>query len=397
MLYREALGFLQMSPEGAYEGYCIPDYMINYQGGFVRRGLLGELLLQAFQIHPFAVHEVVYFMDKIFLLFLVVVSFPVFKKMGWYPIFPLAIFMSTPSYRRDFLMIAISYFIFDNLLKYIKYKKALNIFLCMLLMVLSILLYEPSFFFIVPISIIIFWFGMVRQIPRKESTMQTISVFVLPIVSFGVVCLAKGSTEMAAQIWRSWQPMFDYVGTQYQPETIPAAIDFLGKSTTDVILFHLKINYQYLSRILGSIAMFVCSYYLTTRALQKRQTEQYRYILLSDIYIFQFICLLPMFSILSCDFGRTIYYVIMTSYFLTFLLVKHETSFSIPIIHKWSESIQSLLSSHKLFNHIAFYLFVLFIMPYNICCGVPITHPLIREYIPMLLPKIQLILSMLGL
>ena len=38
-----------------YESYQISDWMINYEGGFVRRGLMGQLLLYANSVHNFDV------------------------------------------------------------------------------------------------------------------------------------------------------------------------------------------------------------------------------------------------------------------------------------------------------------------------------------------------------
>lgn len=42
-----------------YVRYEVSDWLINYQGGFVRRGLIGELLLQFEHIRPYNVRHAI--------------------------------------------------------------------------------------------------------------------------------------------------------------------------------------------------------------------------------------------------------------------------------------------------------------------------------------------------
>ncbi len=399
-LYRVFLSFFEDNTS-IYNGFIISDYMINYQGGFVRRGLIGEIMYQIFQIHPYSFHTAILYLDLFSWAVLLVISAKICLEKKLLPIYPLAIFMGTLSYRRDFMMIVIAYFVYLLLIKYLSTKcKSFFVASCALT-ILSILIYEPSFFFIVPISVLVFWNSIKEETPYYQIK-RIVKAYTLPVAAMILVCLAKGSNTVATSIWNSWMPLFDHIGKEYLPDHIPAAINFLERPTGEVFKFHLDLNFHLWDNkcflyITGSLFFFILSYYLTTRAPRKQAASQSEYLLLSDLYIAQFVCLLPMFSVLSCDFGRTIYYVILTSYFLTYLLLKNGIQMEIPVIHTISVKMQSLFSHRFFFNNIWSYTILLFIIPYNIACGISIFHPLWNEYEPMLMPKLRIILNILGL
>lgn len=398
--YRIFLTFFEDNTS-IYNGYIISDYMINYQGGFVRRGLIGEIMYQIFQIHPYSFHTAILYLDLFSWLVLLVITARICIEKKLLPIYPLAIFMGTLSYRRDFMMIVIAYYIYQLLIKYISSKRNCYFIASSVLTILSILIYEPSFFFIVPISVLIFWNSIKEESPHYQIR-SLLKTFSLPLVAMILVCLSKGSNAIATSIWNSWLPLFDYIGKEYLPDHIPAAINFLERPTGEVIKFHLDLNYHLWDNkcflyTTGSLFFFIISYYLTTRAPRKQNAPQQEYLLLSDVYIAQFVCLLPMFSILSCDFGRTIYYVILTSYMLTYLLLKNGIQLEVPIIHTISVKMQSLFGHRLFFNNIWCHTVLLFLIPYNIACGISIFHPLWNEYEPMLMPKLRIILNIIGL
>lgn len=49
-----------------YNGFEISDWMINYQGGFVRRGLVGELLFMLEKVKPYNLRYAVIGIDMVF-------------------------------------------------------------------------------------------------------------------------------------------------------------------------------------------------------------------------------------------------------------------------------------------------------------------------------------------
>ena len=138
---------ISFDPIAAYEGFPISEYMINFQGGFVRRGVIGEILYQIFQIHPYPLSNIVLWFDiTIFAIFVVIVSYLFYKKQ-WIPIMPLAILVKTVFwYRRDFLMLLFAFEIFYLMFLYIQKRKTSFLICSLLLSSISILIYEPSFF-----------------------------------------------------------------------------------------------------------------------------------------------------------------------------------------------------------------------------------------------------------
>jgi hypothetical protein len=58
--YLSISSFPKLEPEvSLYETFGISDWLINYQGGFLRRGLAGEVLWRLYQLHPYNVVYVI--------------------------------------------------------------------------------------------------------------------------------------------------------------------------------------------------------------------------------------------------------------------------------------------------------------------------------------------------
>lgn len=393
VLYKFAFGIY--SEIGVdYEGFFIPDLMINYQGGFVRRGLLGEILYQSFLLHPYAIHTfLIFFEFSIFSIF-IIISFNVFYKLKCLPIMPIAVIVDQLlAYRRDFLVILISYCVFYSLFNYLKKSNIISLVLVLLLMTVSILLYEPSFFFIVPISMLVFFYNTDKSKNKLRRILGTLITFVLPIATMLIVCISKGTTEQANVIWQSWTPLFDYLNMQ-QPE-IPAAINFLSKSESvyDVSLFHLGLNYGigigcilgFSPRlVVGSLLFFVGIYFLSITAPQKLPSKKVTK-LHSSIFLFQFFCLLPMFSFLSCDFGRTILYVIFSSYYLVYFVSHNEIYVTMPYFDNISERVISWLQRLSPRFCFILHLAVLIFIPFRMSVGIPVFRSLfLYEYCPVI-------------
>ncbi|MDY4626709.1 MAG: hypothetical protein SO442_08905 [Prevotella sp.] len=66
-----------------YREWSISEWLINYQGGFVRRGLLGQVLFLLYQLHPFnlrfALLTISVLMSFLFLILIV----RIFIRRGW--------------------------------------------------------------------------------------------------------------------------------------------------------------------------------------------------------------------------------------------------------------------------------------------------------------------------
>lgn len=394
MLYLYCLTADSLNPLSA-DAFQIPELMINYQGGFIRRGLLGELLYQAFLLHPFSVYSAIAYLEvTVFIVFLCV-SIWIFRKLHYAPIMPFAILVgSVTAYRRDFLILLIAFAIFYLLARYATQPKRKHLVGFIMLTVLAILIYEPSFFFIVPISALIFY----RNCSKGSPLTKTALTFALLVITMIAVCMAKGTASQANAIWQSWSPMFDYLNIT-QPDT-PYLIEFLAKSESvqDVAMFHLRANFGIGKGfdpllLTGSIVFFIGMYFLTI-TIPRHKVSGALSQTLSSIYLFQFVCLLPMFTILSCDFGRTILYVIFTSYYLEYLTKKFSIKIPIPFVDSFSEGMVSAFLRVTYPRLFLLHLLVLALIPFNMVHGISITSPfLFNDFIISLKTCYNLILS----
>ncbi|MCQ2771324.1 MAG: hypothetical protein MJ236_05955 [Clostridia bacterium] len=308
------------------------------------------------------------------------------------------------AYRRDFLVIMIAFYIFHSLIKYIKSRKPKYIILAIGSTIISLLIYEPTFFFIVPISTVIYYQNSNTNVCNFKKYLITSFVFGLPIITMIALCFSKGTAIQASTIWESWSPLYEYLGVS-QP-TPPALIQFLSKSESigNVSMWHLKANYGLnvndgfsLNPLLvfGSLLFFAGMYFLTISTPQEVFSKRKSRIL-SNIYIFQFVCLAPMFSVLSCDFGRTILYVIFTSYFLLYLSERHNIKISMKHIDLISKKTVKLLHCMSTKKRLLLHISVLVLVPFNLWCGISITHPFILNF-SHIITKTMILLKSLGI
>lgn len=362
-----------------YSGFYVSDFMINYQGGFIRRGLLGELLYQIFLIHPFPIHwAVLGFMGGAFILFITLCLY-VFHRMKIFPIMPFSIIIvGFWEYRRDFFMIIMAFFIYKFLFEYFKKNRVSYLVLTILLSTLAILIYEPSFFFLIPISMLLYSSIKIKTKPTT-SRLGFVMPFVFPITAMLTVCLASGGKEAAESIWHSWSPLFAYLNLEAPKMT---AIHFLAKPIPDVMLWHLDINFNiesglfYVVKRIFQFLLFITGmFYLTVNA-PSLNTSYERKRILSNIFIVQFISLLPMFSVLSCDVGRTILYVVYSTYFLAFFIENSSYNISFHFVDKFSNKIVSYLDGLRFLRSDLCYFLVMICVPFGLYLGVQISRPL---------------------
>lgn len=116
------------SETSIYYPFGFSDWLINYQGSFIRRGLAGEILWRIYQWHPYSVVYAILCINLVSLVGISTLCFLLFRRMGW-PIallfFPM--FLYFPSYgltgmlgfRRDMLVLLLAFYLFWLYKKYI--------------------------------------------------------------------------------------------------------------------------------------------------------------------------------------------------------------------------------------------------------------------------------------
>ena len=315
------------------KAWGISEFLINYQGGFIRRGLLGEILFFLTKHSNINVDWTIKIICLISLIFVCSFFVKSFLKKGYtlYILPPCffcgSLILSGDWVRKDAIMICFliailwswSYFnIKQN-------RKTTGSILINFLAILIILTHEVFAFFALPILFLLFYNYYKRKGHLKSIIYSLLSL--LPtFFAFLLMIVKHGDQQTAQAIWDSWQTL-----SLKESSEVPLwnSIGAVGWETKWTIEMHLKHNFLTIDNGLIStlywIVVFPIVYYILTNALSvfKKQaniyTEDDRTIL-SSIVLFQLLCLLPVICFLSCDYMRVCFYW-STSSFAFFLLI----------------------------------------------------------------------------
>lgn len=361
-----------------YEEWQISDWLINYEGGFVRRGLLGQILYECYQLHPYPIYYVIMALSAFSTLLLVWLTIRFFLKEGWslailpFP-FMFAYSWLNPGWmRRDHwvLLIAIGIFYLYNLC--MKERKVLYLILFQLSNIMVILIHEASFFFIVPIVGMHYYLNEQKYFAGKMLViLLRVFLFMFPsLVVMSLACLYKGDANIATVIWNSWYPtMTAYPLANVNPD-IGAGVGALTWDTWETFKMHFNVNwcepfYKFIPSFPFTILNFLAIYYFVTRLntidFKWNVLKNYDRIRMSNILLSQWIFMFPLFTVLSCDYGRTLPYWVLSSLFLFHLL---EVNWCFPQwLTNFSVCCQRGMDNIGLLRNPWFYLFALLCMP----------------------------------
>lgn len=344
-----------------YSEWGLSDMLINYQAGFVRRGLLGEALFQIYQIIPFNVGLWVLAIIVISALLCFSLLFKVARNLSYSPVFLISGFTlqfmalsEVIGIRRDYitlLMCFLSFYLYREWIRS-EQKKYWSVLLCIFSMIIAALLHEGSWFYTFPILALHYFFWNYRH--KHLSCLKSLlrcGLFALPLsVVMAALFLCKGNLEVASGIWQSWHPLFEQfplMGT-----TTPAlgsSVYCLSCSTMDFVTGCSQadwglVYWGWLPMFPFTLALFPALLYLVTRA----NVSQFRlgytlhegnHIMLTSIMLIQLIAMLPFFLFLSCDYGRLFCYWIISSIF-AYWVFREDQQYFPQFIHHWSSKFQ---------------------------------------------------------
>lgn len=341
-----------------FQYWNFADWLINYEGGFVRRGILGQAILNMYQWIGIDIGQTLHIISLLSTLALISLVTTLFikKKLSVF-ILPTVIMLGTfaiydiTRFRRDQLMLLIIFLILYFYKKIVTGKnKLVNYLLFSITGIFVILVHEASFFCFVP-----FIFIHNCDCINVKNVLKSIMFLLTIIATMGVCCIFKGNEATANAIWNSYQPYFiDIYG-----ESLPMseAVNALTWETIPTASFHLKTNYQYPCYI-GWIITFTITFYLCANVnrvnLFQYERKEANTVSLTSILIFQFISLLPMFTVLSCDLGRITIYWTITSFFIYALFDK---PINIPLLTNASTRYNNFLKS-KILSSKSLYIFI---------------------------------------
>ena len=394
---RMAGTLLNLPVTSYYKDFNVSDWLINYQGGFVRRGLVGESLLWLFETTQFPPKLCVALILVVSMTVFLVVMYEVCKRMN-YSMLPVLLIISgwtssANAYRKDFIILLLAFLVFCLLIKYLKHKQITVLVAFQLTSSLTLLIHEVAIFFIIPISFLVVWFYDNEKIFCKNKMREALSIFIIPIGTAIMLFLCKGSYPVAMDIWDSWNSAFTLYPEIQGTMPMGQAVEFLSWSIDKIVDFHLQLNFRYheggtviLYYVLMVVLMLVMVQYIillnpTYRKGVVSKVDNTKS--LSAILLFQIICMIPMFTVLSCDYCRTVLYVVASSIFMHYHLCKEKIILHLP----WSLdckyfSLVDSIRNQKYLSSYWFYLFVVLLFPLSDsgCIDVPGCCYVIKEY-----------------
>ncbi len=297
--------------------YNFTELLINFEGGFVRRGLFGQILYwicEMWNLSPFGIISVICIVAWIIFILFFFEKFHKLNYSWWLLVSPL--FWGPPGsvIRKDYLC----YLLIIGMLYLIR-KKTPNIIHFVILCCIAIFgmfLHEAFIFYGFPIVALVLW-------SQRQTRVEGIVFSAIACLLFLLFSYYKGSIEIANTIVNSWNSL---LGDKILSLDIPNSIEALGRNASDQFIMHMHYNvceyngsYFGWSGILIRPLFTLISYYLIVnfifvfRKNDMSQTAVEMKTNLSLLYIFSLICLLPMFFFLSCDYGRLYQYAVVSS------------------------------------------------------------------------------------
>lgn len=293
-----------------YGSYGFTELLVNFRGGFVRRGLLGELLYQLASNCGLNVSLTILLLCLSAAALVIGFFACQFVKKGycwWLLLSPLFCGFVMCIVRKDFLLYAL-------FITSIYLLRSHRTFAVILLTVLGLFLHEAYVFWGVPIVIMLLWANNWRG---------GIGTAVLFAGVFALLSVNKGSVDTALAINHSWDSL------QLFPPlpSLTGSIASLGWDTSYAVKFHLSKNFVYNGSLLLPMLLrplfYLLAYYLLTNFIfvfSSNPPSERDHTNLSSLYLLVSLTMLPMFICLSCDYAR-LYQYIAVSAFAPFLIL----------------------------------------------------------------------------
>ena len=359
-----------------YQSWEISEWLINYEGGFVRRGLFGQLLWSIEQWFPYDIRVAVIGICIITSAIFLYIIFRVFKKEGWaLLIIPTGFCLGFTLFnlwgRRDYISLMLMFALFLLFRHVLSHpRKWLGWVAFYVLSALQLLIHEASFFYTVPILML---YGFHHLLGQRQSVAKSLCTCILQflpvILVMAAVCIFKGNENVAQVIWDSWAPVIG----RYQADTSSMGWGVSALTWSPELIFPSHFSTSLMGdvspavwRIPLVIFNLLTAYYLVTR-LNAVDMGLYRpkpmnHVLMSNVALIQFIAMLPMFTVLSCDWGRTIPYWVISSCLFYYVFKQEPVSFA-SYLTKTSSRIQGWISNSKVLSSPFTYILLVLLAP----------------------------------
>ena len=302
----------------------IAEWLINYEGGFVRRGLVGEVLLMVCQHTSFPIVRLVFSLYWLGAALLSLVLVRMFLCRGWSMFilpFPVCLFVfggyRFMIARRDAWMLLLAYCTFSLLNSYLRDRQKIKFLVLNLLLILGVLIHEAFFFYVVLLSMTCIIMTEIKEYKKwYKVVFVSLAKWVPFLLVLGALAIYSGSEDVVVSVKASWSLLGE--GEIVKGKN---PIDFLGVSLDDAIFSTFR--YSWLSYARGipvlplNLYILIAVYYLVTRlntinlgAFKLRNVDSVQ---LSNVLLVQITFLLPMMLFLFADFARALSYWTISS------------------------------------------------------------------------------------
>ncbi len=265
------------------------EWLINYQGGFTRRGLVGELLVQINSFLNFEIRNLVFIFEIVllFIYYLYIINF--FKKVEFSPLLILIIFSplgflfpvteTEAIARKEVLLFCVYLLYLSSILK--RNQKLTYLILLIGLPIIN-LVWDGNIFYI---FFFIYTFFLSKININKKEVIIFLITLIPYLISFIILITTKSNDQMLEEMCKAInEPCF-------------GAMNFLDYSFKDQMNYGLsRLKISYLIRYL--LIFIICFYpFLLIFYDQKNKTE---------IFFGYIVCVIPTFIFwyISFDWGR---------------------------------------------------------------------------------------------
>ncbi|PKV76387.1 hypothetical protein [Pontibacter ramchanderi] len=386
--------------EGIWNGYekeswHITELLINYQGGFVRRGLLGEVL---YRITPFIKLSPYYIIISICLIsYLALIYFYIsgfIKREYTLFLLPFVFFLGNPIINDFWVRKDIIEILFFILILYLATKKGKRFVIFLnIALIIGILIHESIAFFALPFLALLLYSK--SNLDKSRYIFRNILITfiqLLPAIStFLLVIYFKGTPSIANNIWESWRTINFPI--QEASASTPAAIDGISWSLEKGLSYFFVTLKNFEFQIYAPFAwvLIIISIYFIFIKINHFNFKVYRYIPkgninirhLSSVLFLQLTAVTPLF-ILGWDYGRWIFLWTSSTFAILLIIPENILSKTLPSQLVAVTTYINIQLDNYLSNSKAFLVLICLII------GVPSYSWSILEYVDTLPPLLVL-------
>lgn len=337
LLMFQVVGFNGFGPfdDNPYYFWRVTEFMVNFEGGFVRRGALGQLLYEIVRRYDVTLLQIIYPLCAVIYVWVTLTLCALFRRRGFCWWIPFIMFLCgywQSFIRKDFMLVAImmtslwvlSRAVTDGRADGAAYSDSPRPLRCVVtvtvLTMLALFLHESYLFWGVPLTAL-----MMRPINRRLAR----GYVLVSVVAFGVLAMFKGDAVTANAIAASWHPL----DPAHIPATPTATIESIGWTLGYAVDHHVGIDFRGLCDLhffkvpkwIIQLLVLIGASYVVLNCLTffRRKSTPYvpgLRVAMFACFIVEICCMLPMFILFSNDYERDWQYVFM-AVFCTVLII----------------------------------------------------------------------------